>query len=72
VQTADASFGVQSNGFGFNINWADGQTVVVEACTNLFNPVWQPVQTNILTGESVYFCDSQWTNYSCRFYRLNW
>jgi len=67
---SDASFGVQTNEFGFNINWASGQTVVVEACTNLSNPVWQPVQTNTLTGGSSYFSDSQWTNYLGRFYRL--
>jgi hypothetical protein len=70
VQTGDASFGVQSNQFGFNINWASGQTVVVEACTNLTNPVWQPVQTNTLTSDSAYFSDPQWTNYPARFYRL--
>ena len=70
MQTSDSSFGVQTNQFGFDINWADGQTVVVEACTNLFNPVWQPVQTNTLTGGSAYFSDSQWTNYPGRFYRL--
>lgn len=63
-------FGVQSNVFGFNINWASGQTVVVEACTNLSNPVWLPVATNILTGGSCYFSDPQWTNCSDRFYRL--
>jgi hypothetical protein len=70
VQTRDASFGVRTNQFGFNINWASGQTVVVEACTNLANPMWQPIQTNILTSDSVYFSDSQWTNYPARFYRL--
>jgi len=70
MQTRDGSFGVQSNQFGFNINWASGQTVVVEACTNLANPVWQPVQTNTLTSGSFYFSDPAWTNYPSRFYRL--
>jgi len=70
VQTSDASFGVQANQFGFNINWARGQTLVVEACTDLSNPVWTPVATNTLTGGSSYFSDSQWTNYPGRFYRL--
>ena len=60
----------QPNQFGFNINWASGRVVVVEACTNFTNPVWQPVQTNILTGGSCYFSDPQWTNYPGRFYRL--
>ena len=70
VQTANDSFGVQTNQFGFNITWASGMVVVVEACTNFSNPVWQPVQTNTLTGGSSYFSDPQWTNYPGRFYRL--
>jgi hypothetical protein len=70
AQAGDVSFGVQNNQFGFNINWASGQTVVVEACNNLANPVWQSVQTNTLTGDSVYFSDPQWTNYPTRLYRL--
>jgi hypothetical protein len=70
VQISDASFGVRTNQFGFNLNWASGTTVVVEACTNLANPIWYPVATNTLTGGSSYFSDPQWTNYPARFYRL--
>jgi hypothetical protein len=70
VQTADANFGVRSNLFGFNITWAPGQTVIVEACTNLADPVWTPVGTNTLVGSSSYFADRLWTNYPSRFYRL--
>ncbi len=70
MQANDASFGVRSNRFGFNINWASGMVVVVEACTNLANSTWSPVQTNTLTGGSCYFSDPQWTNYRSRFYRL--
>ena len=70
VQTSDASFGVRTNRFGFNIAWASDLVIVVEACTNLANPVWSPVGTNTLTGGSSYFSDAQWTNYPARFYRL--
>jgi hypothetical protein len=70
LQTGDASFGVQNNQFGFNIAWTSGQTVMVEASTSLVNPVWQPVQTNALASDSVYFSDPQWTNYPARFYCL--
>jgi BspA type Leucine rich repeat region (6 copies) len=70
AQTGDASFGVRSNQFGFNIAWASGQTVVVEACTNLFNPVWLPVSTNTLINGSSYFSDPQPANLPGRFYRL--
>ena len=72
VQTSDASFGVGTNGFAFNINWASGMTVVVEACTSLANPVWSPLATNTLTSVLFHFSDPQWTNYPGRFYRLRW
>jgi hypothetical protein len=70
VQTGDASFGVRTNQFGFNINWASGQTVVVQAATNLSNPIWVPVATNALTSGTSYFSDPLWTNHPQRFYRL--
>jgi hypothetical protein len=72
VQTGDASCGVRANQFGFNINWAGGMTVVVEASTSLINPAWSPLATNTLAGSSLYFSDPQWTNYPARFYRLRW
>jgi hypothetical protein len=62
--------GVQSNQFGFNITGTNNFTVVVEACTNLANPVWAPLQTLTLTNGSFYFSDPNWTNYSSRFYGL--
>jgi BspA type Leucine rich repeat region (6 copies) len=70
IQAATAIFNVQTNLISFNINWARGRTVVVEACTNVFSLNWQPVQTNTLTTGSAYFSDLQWTNYPSRFYRL--
>lgn len=70
MQTADGNFGVKLNRFGFNIDWASGQTVVVEACTNLSNPDWHPVQTNTLTSGTCYFSDAQWMDYPGRFYRV--
>jgi PKD repeat protein len=66
----DPSFGVQTNRFGFTISWATNISVVVEASTNLTNPVWTPVATNTLTGGTSYFSDPQWTNVPNRFYRL--
>jgi hypothetical protein len=66
----DSRSGTQTNQFGFNIAWVSGQTVVVEACTNLTNPIWLPVATNTLATGSVYFNEFQWTNYPGRFYRV--
>jgi len=70
VQNRDASFSLRTNQFGFNINWASGMTVVVEASTNLANPTWYPLATNTLTSRSAYFSDPQWANSLARFCRL--
>jgi hypothetical protein len=70
IQPSDTSFGVNSNQFGFRINWASGMTVVVEASTSLSGGTWTPLQTNVLNSSSFYFSDPEWTNYPNRFYRL--
>ncbi len=70
AQTSDGNFGVQANQFGFNITGSSGLVIVVQACTNLVNPIWLPVATNTLTSGTSYFSDPQWTNYPGRFYRL--
>jgi hypothetical protein len=70
IMTGDGSFGLVSNQFGFNVSWASNQKVAVDFCTNLANPLWQPLQTNTLSGGSAHFSDLQWTNSPGRFYRL--
>jgi hypothetical protein len=70
VQANDASFGVRTNRFGFTITGTSGLVIVVEACTNLANSIWSPLQTITLTSGESYFSDPQWTNYHARFYRL--
>jgi len=71
IESGDSSFGVQNNQFGFNINWASSQVIVVEACTNLASPVWTPLQTLTLTSGSYYFTAPFQTNSSERFYRIS-
>ena len=66
----DEGFGVISNQFGFNIGWADGQTVAVDACTNLTTTNWVPMVTNTLTNGTFYFSDPEWADYIGRFYRI--
>jgi hypothetical protein len=70
IETADGSFGVRSNQFGFNITCTSNITVAVEACTNLASPVWTPLTNVTLTKGSFYFGDPQWTNYPARYYGL--
>jgi hypothetical protein len=62
--------GATTNGFSFTISWATNVPIVVEACTNLANPIWTPVATNALTNGTFNFRDPKWTNYPGRFYRI--
>jgi hypothetical protein len=70
IKATNYGFNAETNQFGFTINWASGQTFVVEACTNLANPVWSPLETNVLNCSSTNFSDPAWTHYPCRFYRI--
>jgi len=71
IQTSGAGFGVHANLFEFNITGTSNLVIVVQACTNIANPVWQPVGTNTLNGGTAHFSDPQWTNYPNRIYRLS-
>lgn len=70
VDSMGQNFGVQSNAFGFTINWVAGTTVVIEACDDLAAANWQPLQTNTLATGAAYFSDPQGINSSSRFYRV--
>jgi hypothetical protein len=70
ILTQGPGFGVESGQFGFTISRATNVPVVVEAATNLSNPVWLPVSTNTLVGGTSYFTDPQPANLPARFYRL--
>lgn len=61
---------VRPNHFGFYVAGNADVTVVVEACTDLTDQSWIPVQTNTLTSDPWYFNDSDWSNYTQRFYRV--
>jgi hypothetical protein len=62
--------GLPTNGFGFSIAWNTNIPVVIEACTDVANPLWSPVGTNTLTNGLSYFSDAQWTNSPSSFYRV--
>jgi hypothetical protein len=70
IKTGDPGFGAHNNQFEFNITGTSNLVVVVEASTNLANPVWTPLQTATLTNGLFNFSDSQRTNYHARFYGL--
>jgi hypothetical protein len=70
IQTTNGNFGVENNQFGFNITGTANIPVQIEACTNLSNSIWTPLQTLTLTNGSAYFSDPQWSNFPTRFYAL--
>jgi hypothetical protein len=70
IQSGGPDFGVHAGQMGFNVLWTRGMTVVVEASTTLFPPVWSSLSTNILTSDSLHFSDSEWANHPSRFYRI--
>lgn len=72
IQTGGPDFGVRTNCFGFDITGNTNLPIAVEACTNLANAAWVPLQSCTLTNGSVYFSDPDWTNYPARLYRIRW
>ena len=61
---------MQAGRFGFQMNWAAGHAVVVEACTNVAAPVWLPLATNELADGTGIFADEEESNPLGRFYRV--
>ncbi|MGD0253525.1 MAG: hypothetical protein ABSC01_12615, partial [Verrucomicrobiota bacterium] len=61
---------VRTNQFGFTITGTANIPIVVEARTNLVSGGWIPLQTCTVTNGSIYFNDSNWTNYPRRYYRI--
>jgi hypothetical protein len=64
-------FSTSGGQFGFTITGPTNASIVVVSCTNLAQPVWVPVATNILSASgTALFSDPQWTNHPTRFYRF--
>ena len=58
---------LHSNQFGSNVRVIPGQTMVIEASTDLAS--WSALSTNLLGAGPLYFSDSEATNFPARFYR---
>jgi hypothetical protein len=64
----DGKLGFSSSQFGFNAKAVPGQVVVIEATTDLL--VWIPIQTNVVTGNGIFFVsDAQARFFAHRCYR---
>ncbi len=72
LEGGGANFGVQDSQFGFDVTGPSGQTVFIDACTNLTSPVWVPLATHTLTGVPYHFSDPGWPLNGTRFYRVRW
>lgn len=55
------------NQFAFNLNGAIGQTIIVDASTNLLD--WTPLSTNVINALPFQVIDPAWTNHPQRYYR---
>ena len=67
---SDEGLGMQAGRFGFQMDWAAGHAVVVEACSNVAAPVWLPLATNELADGTGIFADEEEANALGRFYRV--
>src|SRR6202034_1112059 len=70
IQASGANFGMQSNQFGFDITGTTNIPIVVQACTNLAQPIWVPLQSLTLTNGLVHFSEPFQSNTPARFYRI--
>jgi len=63
--------GFSGGHFGFNLTGPSNAVIVIEACTNLSQPVWLPVATNTFSGSGTsIFSDPQSGSYAIRFFRF--
>ena len=68
ILTGDGGFGIRDGRFGFNVTGGSGQSVVIEASTNL--ATWTALWTNMIGGTPLYFSDPSRTNCPSQFYRI--
>ncbi len=70
IQTADGSFDVRANQFGFNITGTPNIPIVVQGADDLANPVWTSLQSVTLTNGLYYFSEPFQPARPARFYRI--
>jgi hypothetical protein len=68
IQATDGTMGFEHGRFGFNLSGVAGQTVVIEASTNL--ETWVPKVTNLFDVVPFAWRDAASTNFARRFYRV--
>jgi sugar lactone lactonase YvrE len=67
IISGNASFGIVSNQFSFDLSGVVGQTIIIDGSSDLAN--WIPLFTNTAGATPFFFSDPAWTNFPARFYR---
>jgi uncharacterized repeat protein (TIGR03803 family) len=67
---SDGRFGIQTNAFGFDFSGISNQTAIIERSTSLFQPVWSPLQTNLVIGAPLHFSDTNFNQTPSAYYRI--
>ena len=70
AQYSFKTIAVESDQFRFNVVGTANLSFVIEAATNLVQPVWKPLSTNTEVNGTIYFTDPQWQDFPTRIYRL--
>jgi len=70
IQTGNGNFGVQKDQFGFDITGTPAIPIVVEASTNLANPVWTALTNVTLTNGLFHFSEPLQAGSPARYYRI--
>jgi uncharacterized repeat protein (TIGR03803 family) len=70
IQLLSPSSGAGPNGFSFDVMGFSNQLISVQASAGLTPASWLPLSTNMIGGGLLRFTDSDATNYSRRFYRI--
>ena len=56
--------------FRFTLEWSDGQSIKVQACSDLLAPVWQDVGTYSIVDGAAEVVDTNWLSVAARIYRF--
>ena len=64
------SLAATNGAFRIALEWADGQTIQVQACRDLVAPVWQDVGTYVTANGAASVVDTNWANVDARMYRF--
>ena len=65
-----AGLATTNGAFRFTLEWSDGQSIKVQACSDLLAPVWQDVGTYSIVDGAAEVVDTNWLSVATRIYRF--